>query len=150
MPQSLASVHAHFVFSVKDRAPRITDAIREPLHGYMSGVLRGIGCEAVMVGGVEDHVHILLRLPRDKTLSGVAGVVKERSTKWLKTQDAAFADFSWQRGFAVFSVSESNVGKAREYIANQREHHARMSFEDEYRKLLTLNDVPFDEKHFLD
>ena len=150
MPQSLANVYVHCVFSVKDRAPRITDDIRPKLHGYMSGVLRGVGCEAVVVGGVDDHVHILFRLPRDKSLSSVVGAVKERSTKWLRMQGAAFADFSWQRGFSAFSVSESNVGKVREYIARQREHHARVSFEDECRKLLTLNNIPFDEEHFLD
>ena len=150
MPQSLANVYVHAVFSVKSRKPLLTDGMREPLHAYIGGTLRSFGCPLVAINSVDDHIHILFRLARDKALSDTVKVVKEKSSKWIKAQGAQHAGFAWQRGFGAFSVSESNTGKVREYISRQREYHAKVSFEEEYRELLKRNGLEPDERYFLD
>ncbi len=147
MSQSLANICVHIVFGTKNRKPLITDDVRGRLHEYMSGALRAIGCGAIAINSVEDHAHILIHLARTVPLSKAVEHVKKTSSKWIKGRGAEFANFAWQDGYGAFSVSESNVGEVRKYIAAQRERHRKISFEDEYRELLTRHGVEFDEKY---
>ena len=151
MPQSLARVVLHVVFSTKDRVPFLKDPeIRAGLHAYMAGILQGIGCEPILIGGVEDHVHILCNLSRTITIAGLVEEAKKSPSKWMKEQGAAFTDFYWQGGYGAFSVSQSNVEQVRAYVAAQDEHHRKVSFQDEFRQLLRRYEIEFDERYVWD
>ena len=150
MSQSLARLHVHLVFSTKQRVPFLSDAVRDPLHRYMAVVLQDLGCPATLINSVEDHVHVLFELSRTVAVSAVVETVKRSSSKWIKTQGAEFADFSWQAGYGAFAVSESNVASVREYIVGQREHHRKRTFQDEYRAFLDRHGIAFDERYVWD
>lgn len=150
MPQSLARLHVHLVFSTKNRERIITDVVRVPLHGYMATVLKNLGCAPVLINSVEDHAHLLFDLSRTVAISRAVEDVKKASSKWIKTQGPEFLDFAWQAGYGAFAVSESNVDAVREYIANQREHHARKTFQQDYIQLLERHQIAFDERYLWD
>lgn len=150
MPQSLARLHVHLVFSTKNREPIITDAVRGALHAYMVTVLQNLGCAPVLINSVEDHTHLLFDLARTVSISQAVEDVKKASSKWIKTQGPEFASFAWQSGYGAFAVSESNVEAVREYIANQREHHRKKSFQEEYRQFLERHRIAFDERYVWD
>ena len=96
MPQSLACIHVHLVFSTKHRAPLLREGVRDSLHRYMAVVLQNLECPPTLINSVEDHVHILFELGRTVAISKAVEEVKKSSSKWLKTQGAGFADFAWQ------------------------------------------------------
>ena len=151
MPQSLARVVLHVVFSTKNRVPFLKDpALRDKLHAYMSGILQSIGCEPILINGVEDYVHILCNLSRTGTIAGMVEKVKHSPSKWMKDHGAAYADFFWQGGYGSFSVSQSNVEQVREYIATQEEHHRKVSFQDEFRALCRKHGLEMDERYVWD
>jgi REP element-mobilizing transposase RayT len=150
MPQSLARLHVHLIFSTKHREPILVDAVRESLHAYMATVLQNLGCAPVLINSVEDHAHLLFDLARAVSVSQVVEDVKKSSSKWLKTQGPGLAGFAWQSGYGAFAVSESSLAAVRDYVANQREHHRRKSFQDEYREFLERNRITFDERYVWD
>jgi putative transposase len=150
VPQSLASLHIHLVFSTKNRERIITDDVRDSLHAYMATVLHNLGCRPVLINSVEDHPHLLFDLGRTVTVSTAVEEVKKSSSKWIKTQGVEFAAFAWQGGYGAFAVSESNVAAVREYIAAQREHHRKKSFQDEFRAFLERHRIAFDERYVWD
>jgi len=150
MPQSLSQLFVHLVFSTKHRAPIIPDAIREELHAFLIGVLRERDCPSLMIGSVEDHVHILFVLSKNISLSKIAGEVKAVSSKWIKSKGPALQAFQWQNGYGAFSVSQSNVETVRRYIANQKQHHQKTSFQDELRKFLEKHNLEYDERYLWD
>ena len=116
----------------------------------MAVVLQNFGCPATLINSVEDHVHILFELGRTVAVSAAVEEVKKSSSKWIKTQGVEFADFAWQAGYGAFAVSESNVAAVRDYVANQREHHRKKSFQEEYRAFLERHGVAFDERYVWD
>ena len=150
MPQSLARLHVHLIFSTKNREPILSDAVRDSLHRYMAVVLQNQSCPPVLINSVPDHVHILFELARTLSVSAAVEEVKRTLSKWIKTQSIEFARFAWQAGYGAFAVSQSNVAAVREYIATQREHHRKNSFQEEYRGFLTRHGVWFDEKYVWD
>lgn len=109
MPQSLARLHVHLVFSTKNRAPFLTDSVRDSLHAFMTTVLDNLGCVPVLINSVEDHIHLLFDLARTVAVSQAVEDVKKSSSKWIKTQGSEFTGFAWQAGYGAFAVSESNV-----------------------------------------
>jgi len=113
-------------------------------------VLQNLGCPAVLINSVADHIHILFELGRNVAVSAAVEEVKKTTSKWLKTQGDGFARFAWQAGYGAFAVSESNVAAVREYIADQQEHHRKKSFQEEYRAFLERNRVVFDERYVWD
>lgn len=150
MPQSLSRVLIHLVFSTKNRERILTPAIQSELHPYLAGILDNIDCPSLQVGGVEDHVHLFFGLSRTRTMSEVVETVKTSSSKWIKTKGPQFAGFHWQSGYGVFSVSQSDADTVVAYIRNQEHHHRKMTFQDEYRRLLEKYRVTFDEKYVWD
>ena len=151
MPQSLARVVLHVVFSTKNRVPFLKGPeLRARLHAYMAGVLQAIGCEPILIGGGEDHVHILCNLSRTVTIAGLVEDAKKSPSKWMKEQGPGYVDFFWQGGYGAFSVSESNVEQVRAYIATQEEHHRKVSFQDEFRALCRKHGVAIDERYVWD
>lgn len=150
MPQSLAKIYVHLIFSTKNRERIIHDDLRPNLHAYMGGVLRDLGCTAVEINTELDHAHLLFLLSRTEALSDIVRQVKTGSTNWLQEQGSTLSGFHWQNGYGAFSVSQSAVDGVREYIRHQREHHRVMTFQDEYRKFLTRYEVEFDERYVWD
>lgn len=151
MPQSLAKILVHVIFSTKDRRPLLRDkALREELHRYMGGILNGLECQPVIVGGVEDHIHILCALSRTCEPAAMVKEVKRSSSLWLKTKSPDLQDFAWQSGYGIFSIGFSQIKTARNYIAKQEAHHAKVSFQDELRKLLRRYEIEYDERYVWD
>ena len=151
MPQSLAKILVHVVFSTKDRHPFLRNkALREELHRYIGGILANLECQPVIVGGVEDHVHFLCALSRTIEVAEMVKEVKRASSVWIKTKDPGLRDFAWQGGYGIFSIGFSQLEAAREYIAYQEQHHRKVSFQDEFRRILTRYGMEFDEGHMWD
>src|SRR5687768_14345343 len=123
MPQSLAQVYLHIVFSTKERRPFLRDAsVRDEVHNYLGGTCNNLDCPVLRVGGVADHVHILCRLGRSISIADLVRELKRESSKWLKTRAPELADFHWQNGYGAFSVSPSHVEAVRRYIETQEDH----------------------------
>jgi len=151
MSQSLAKVLVHTVFSTKDRRPLLRDAsLREELHHYLGGILNHLQCQAIIVGGVEDHVHLLSSISRTCALAEVVKELKRGSSLWIKERAPAMADFCWQNGYGIFSIGFSQIEEVRSYIAQQEEHHRKYSFQEEFRRLLTRYEIAFDERYVWD
>jgi len=150
MPQSLSRILIHLAFSAKNRTRVLTPAIQAELHPYLAGTLDHIDCPSLQVGGVEDHVHLFFGLSRTRAMAGVVETVKTSSSKWIKSKGAEFADFHWQSGYGAFSVSQSDADTVVTYIRNQAQHHRKMTFQDEYRRLLERYKVAFDERYVWD
>jgi REP element-mobilizing transposase RayT len=138
----------HVVYATKERYPFITKELRPDLHAYMGGTTRGLGGIALEVGGVADHVHLLVKLKPTIAVADFLRDLKSNSSGWAKEQTNG--RFGWQTRYGAFTVSESQVGKVRKYIQNQEEHHAKFSFEQEYRALLRANGVEFKPQYLWD
>jgi len=150
MPQSLARILVHLIFSTKNREPFLSLDLQAELHPYLTTVLNNDGCPALEVGGVEDHVHLLFGLSRTLTIAQVVENVKTSSSKWIKTKEASLSCFHWQTGYGAFSVSQSNATAVVRYIQNQAEHHRKESFQSEFRKFLERYQIPYDERYVWD
>ena len=151
MPQSLAKILVHTVVSTKGRRPFLREKpLREELHRYLGGILTNLECQPVIVGGVEDHVHLLCALSRTCNAAEMVKEVKRGSSLWLKTKSTALSDFAWQNGYGIFSVGFSQLESVRDYIAGQEEHHRKVSFQDEFRQLLRRYEIEFDERYVWD
>ncbi|HEX8311568.1 MAG TPA: IS200/IS605 family transposase [Chthoniobacteraceae bacterium] len=151
MAQSLAKILLHVVFSTMERRAFLEDqALRDELHRYLGGILTNLGCQPLIIGGVEDHVHLLFAHSRPATVADVVKEVKRSSTLWLKSKSPTLAEFGWQSGYGVFSIGQSQLQDVHAYIAGQEEHHRKLSFQEEFRRLLQRYDVPFDELYVWD
>jgi REP element-mobilizing transposase RayT len=150
MPQSLANVLVHIIFSTKGRQPVLAKALRSELEAYLAGIFGNLDCPAVRVGAMSDHAHTLCRLSRNLPIAKLVEEVKKGSSKWLKTKAAALRNFHWQNGYGAFSVSSSRAAVVVQYIANQEEHHRHVTFQEEYRALLEKHGLEFDERYVWD
>ena len=150
MPMSLFQVYAHLTFRTRDRIRWLEDSVRERVHGYLAATGRDMGAPFVVVGGPDDHVHMLLLLPKQKPPVDLVAHVKRESSKFVKTLGRGFGDFAWQRGYGMFSVGPSHIGAVESYIRGQEEHHRRVSFQDEFRAFLKKYDVAYDERYVWD
>lgn len=150
MPQSLSNVIVHFVFSTKYREPFLHDGIRQRAHEDLASIVRNNGCECYRVGGIEDHVHLAVRLSRTLSISDLLEEIKAGSSRWIKGQDERCRNFAWQRGYGAFSAYYRDLDKLLAYIDGQEEHHHKHTFQDEYRSLLIENGVEFDERYVWD
>jgi putative transposase len=149
VPQSLANILVHLIFSTKDREPfLVREDLRARTHAYLAEVLRNFECPTLVVVGVSDHVHALFRLSRTKSIASVLEHLKTSSSKWIKAQGVD--GFGWQRGYGGFSVSESNAAAVVTYIEKQEEHHRKMTFDNEFRLILQRHRVQFDERYVWD
>jgi len=150
MPQSLSSILIHLVFSTKNREPYITTEIEPELHAYLAAVFRECHSPALTINGTANHIHSLFTLSRTVSIAEIVEEVKKRSSKWAKTKGSAHRNFQWQTGYGAFSVSQSNVAAVKKYIAGQKEHHRRKTFEEEYRSFLEKYGVAYDERYVWD
>lgn len=148
MPQSLAHVLLHIVFSTKNREPLINDNFKHELYQYMGGICKQLECPAITIGGTSDHVHIALSLSRKISISKLVEELKRSSSKWAK-QDLC-PQFYWQSGYAVFSVSESQKQHVISYINEQEQHHQKHDFKSELLALLERHQTSYDSSHLWD
>lgn len=148
MPQSLANILIHVIWSTKERRPLISDEVRAGLHGYLAGILKNLESPALVINSVQDHVHVLCQLSKNIAACKLVEEVKKGSSKWMK--ESGVLDFTWQSGYGVFSVSQFNVDVVRDYIAGQPEHHRKRDFKDEFREFCKRHDVPMDERYVWD
>ena len=150
MAQSLSCVLIHFVFSTKNRRPIISAAFEQDLFPYFATVLRGMNSPSIAINGVEDHIHALFSLARTVTIADVVEEVKKRSSKMAKANPNGVADFQWQNGYGAFSIGGSQVPDVTRYIAGQKAHHQKMSYQDEFRALCRKYGVEWDEQYVRD
>jgi REP element-mobilizing transposase RayT len=151
MSQSLAQIYLHIVFSTKDRIPFFKEKkLRDGFHAYLAGICKNLESPALVVGGVEDHVHLLCRHSKNLAVSHFLQELKRDSSKWVKIHAAGLGDFHWQGGYGAFSVSPSHVDPLEQYIVNQEKHHQRETFQDEFRRLCRKYGVEIDERYVWD
>ena len=151
MSQSLVKNMIHLVYSTKNRMPWIPATVQQDLYAYQSGIFKQWESPALIIGGVEDHVHALFSLSKNHALKKIVEEVKKGSSKWIKTNEGtAKKEFKWQAGYTGFSVSQSNVPEVRRYIENQEEHHRKMTSQDELRALFDRHGIEFDERYVWD
>ena len=152
MAQSLSQLYVHIVFHVNlNDAIKIPEELQPNLHAYLAAICKNQDSPSMLIGGVDDHVHLLCRLSKNITTAKLLEEIKTDSSKWIKKQADEFGAklnrFSWQKGYGIFSVSSSKINTVKEYILNQKEHHKTMSFKDEYLLLLKKHNVEYDEKY---
>jgi putative transposase len=146
MGHTYATNVVHCVFSTKERAPLIPAERQERLWAYLLGIARNMQVPILAIGGVADHLHILISLPPSCNLAKVICDLKANSSRWLNETGVRF---SWQEGYGAFSVSPSRIGAVQQYIRGQPEHHKRRNFEEEFLDLLRKSGVPFEPRHAL-
>lgn len=148
MPQSLAKVNVHIIFSTKHRQNFITEEIRTELQSYIIGILSNLGSFTHEIYANPDHIHILNTFPRTITIADLISKIKTSSSKWLKQK--GLKDFDWQDGYAIFSVSASKVEVVKQYILNQPLHHKKEFFKDEMKQFFKEYDIEYDERYVWD
>lgn len=146
MPSTFVSLNYHVVFSTKDRIPLIVASWETRLHEYLGGTVKGLGGVTLQIGGIADHVHLLIGLKATHCLSDLMRELKRASSIWVHTEIGE-KRFAWQEGYAAFSVSPSTCQAVRTYIQNQREHHRRATFRDELVELLQRSGIEYDERY---
>lgn len=150
MPQTLSNVLLHIVFSTKNRRKMIHAERADALHRYLAAAFRDHACPAIEIGGTADHVHVCCRLSPTIAIKDLVGKVKAGSSKWMKTHGPAYRHFAWQSGYGVFSIGVSGLRKLRAYIMDQKEHHRRRTFEEEFLLFLERYQVEYDPEHLWD
>jgi REP element-mobilizing transposase RayT len=151
MPQSLAQIYLHLVFSTKNREPFLKDPdLRAQMYAYLGGVCRNLECPALIVGGAQDHAHLLCRYSKNITVANLLRDLKRSSSLWVKEQSSKSRVFYWQGGYGVFSISPSHIPSLTAYIRDQETHHLKMSFQEEFRKLCRKYGVEIDERYVWD
>ncbi len=147
MPHSYTSIVVHVVFSTKDRTPQLDAVLEERLYPYLGGILRELGGKLIALNGVEDHLHLLAGLKATMSVAEAVGKLKGSSSKWIHDTFPDRQRFAWQRGYAAFSVSESQIARVARYIERQKIHHAKFSFRDEFLRLLQTHGISPDEQY---
>ncbi len=150
MSGSYSQILLHAVFSTKNRHPWIFADVADRLYPFIGGIVRSEQGTLLEIGGVEDHLHLYLRWRPDASVSDLLRNVKSRSSKWIHDTFPALAGFAWQTGYGVFSVSKSQEPIVKAYIARQREHHAKVDFKSELRRLLRAHGIEFEERYVFD
>jgi putative transposase len=145
MPSTHISLHSHLVFSTKGRLPLITTDWRARLHAYLGGIVKGLDATPIAIGGVADHVHLLVGLKSSHRIDYFLRDIKVDSSEWIHQQIGKRL-FAWQKGYGAFSVSPGNLERVRKYIAEQEKHHSRVTFQEEYVELLQASGVQYDER----
>jgi putative transposase len=144
------SINVHYVFSTKNRLPFITAAMKERLWAFMGGIARENHMKALRIGGMPDHMHLLIAMPSTLSIAKGIQLIKGASSAWVHATFPVMSDFAWQEGYGAFSVSVSQLADTVAYIENQEEHHRVKSFQDEYRAFLQKHGIAYEEKYLWD
>jgi REP element-mobilizing transposase RayT len=136
MPQSLVKNYIHIIFSKKYREHLIYPPVEDELYAYLGGECKRLECQPIRIGGYTDHVHVLCKLSQKIALMKLVEQIKSHSSKWMKTKGDDLINFYWQDGYGAFSVNPAEVERVITYIENQKEHHSKITFQNEYRAIL--------------
>jgi REP element-mobilizing transposase RayT len=147
MGSTLTNLIYHVIFSTKDREPAIIPEIRDELHRYLGGIVKGEGGVLLQIGGMPDHIHMVIKLKPIYALSEIMKKVKGSSSKWINEQNRLMDRFSWQEGYGAFTVSESQTAAVIRYVGEQENHHRTLSFKDEFLLILKRHEVEYDERY---
>jgi putative transposase len=147
MTQTFTDLNYHVTFATKGRRALIPEDVRDDLRDYICGIVKGIKCHPLEVNAVEDHAHLLIRVPPKLALSNVLRAIKAGSSKWMNDNVARNREFDWQDGFGAFSVSHSLLPQVGEYVKDQAEHHRKKSFREELMLLLRKHGIDFEERY---
>jgi putative transposase len=147
MAQTLVRVLVHLIFSTKERANLVRPDVESELHSYLAGIANNLDSPCLVVNGTSDHVHMLVSQSKNLALAKLVEELKKGSSKWIKTKSAAFRGFHWQDGYAAFSVSQSKALAVEGYIAKQKEHHRKRSFQEELIQFLRKYGMEYDERY---
>jgi REP element-mobilizing transposase RayT len=150
MARTYTCLYYHVVFSTKNRERWIAQAFENRVWDYLGGIARQNGLNPVLIGGVDDHVHLLLSIPPSIGLSEAVKQIKGGSSGWVKANFPGLGGFAWQDGYGAFTVSKSQIPEVEEYIRGQREHHRIKSFQEEYRAFLDKHGIEYNEKYLWD
>jgi len=150
MSQSFSQLFTHIIFSTKNRVGWLDDEITTDLYPYINKILQNQNSPLIQIGGIENHIHILCSLAKNLSVSKLVEEIKTSSSKLVKTKSPNYKDFYWQHGYGAFSISPGHKNIVDNYIANQKQHHKKISYEDELCKLLQKYNVSFDKKYVLD
>ncbi len=147
MGSTFLSLHYHIIFSTKERRPFLRDAWRAKMHEYLGGTVRGLGGIPEAIGGVADHVHLLVGLRATHCLADFMQELKKATSLWAK--DHHEPEFAWQEGYAAFTVSYTHVDPVKQYIRTQEEHHRQADFLEELKRLLEKNGVEYKPEYLV-
>jgi putative transposase len=147
MANTYTSLHYHLVFSTKDRERWIDPAIEQRIWEYLGGIARTNEMKALIVGGIEDHVHLLVGMKPTISVSHAVQQLKGASSKWIHETFLDLAAFNWQDGYGAFTVSKSQLPDVTSYLENQREHHRVRTFQEEYRALLDKHEIEYEDRY---
>jgi putative transposase len=150
MSQSLSKIYVHIILHIKKTSVTIGNDVKNELFAYMGSVIKDNDSIPILINGVEDHVHILCVLSKNITIAKLVEEIKRHSSRWIKTKGERYTSFAWQKGYAGFSVSSSLQEKTKSYIANQEEHHRKMTFKEELIKFLKEYGVEYNEEYLFD
>lgn len=150
MSRTFTQLFTHIVFSTKGRARLIAPDLKPELHAYLGGLTRELKGKALVINGMEEHVHLLVSLPPTISLSNTLRFLKSNSSKWVHEKWPERSSFAWQLGYGAFSVNKSNVPEVTDYICNQEDHHRRISYEEEFLALLRKHNIEYDERYVWD
>jgi REP element-mobilizing transposase RayT len=147
MANTYTSLHYHVTFSTKNRERWITPDLEPRIWAYLGGIARDNGIVPLKIGGVEDHVHLVLGMPPTLAPSKMVQLLKGGSSKWIHDTFPALRGFAWQDGYGAFTVSKSNLLEVITYVETQREHHRGRTFQEEFRALLDRHGIAYDERY---
>jgi REP element-mobilizing transposase RayT len=150
MAGTFTNLLCHIIFSTKERRPYIKPEFEEELYKYIAGIVRGEGGIALIIGGVEDHLHLLVKLKPYPSISDMLQKIKGNSSRWINEEQKLAGKFHWQDGYAAFTVSESAAPDVTDYIANQKEHHRKVDFKTELLLFLKRHNIEYDERYIWD
>ena len=148
MAQTLTEIYIHIIFSTKNRTDLISPDIEDELFAYIGSFSGKNDSKLISAGGTENHLHLLISMSKKIKLSELVGKIKRDSSKWIKTKN--ITSFGWQDGYGAFSVGPTQIDGVKEYIANQKKHHSKKSFEDEFRYFLEKYNMECDEQYLWD
>ena len=147
MANTYCQIYIHAVFAVKHRGCFLADSWRPELYRYITGVVQGLGHRLYAIGGMRDHIHILVSMAPTQSVSDMVRDVKRASAMWIKERHLVDGNFSWQEGFGAFSYGKSQVDNVVNYINNQKQHHIGKTFREEYIDFLRIFDIDYDERY---
>jgi len=150
MPNTYSQIYLHFVFSPKYREALIRPGIETELFKYITGIIKNIDQHLIAINGMPDHCHLLVRLRPSMAPSKFIQAVKTNSSRWINERKFMSNKFSWQVGGGIFSVSPKGVPSVVKYIENQKEHHKKANFRDEYLRFLEQSGIKFEKEYLLE
>jgi len=147
MAHTFTNLLTHIIFSTRNRIRVMDEDLRPELFAYLGGIARKLEGKPLIINGTADHVHLLVALPPVVSISEFLRVLKANSSGWVHKKWPSRRTFEWQEGYGAFSVSQSNVSRVMKYIADQEEHHRKVSFQEEFVVYLKRNGIPYDERY---